>query len=101
MVPKILLQIASAAMNWLWPFIRWILQSDAPIRQLAIVWTISVCIAIGRLLVPTHELSFAGSYQAIAHIWVGMLIVLGWNDRFTRWALFALVALELVMFSIR
>lgn len=43
---------------------------------------VSALVAIGRFTVPGHGLSYAGSYEAVAHIWVGALIVLALD---TRW----------------
>lgn len=38
---------------------------------------VSMAVAIGRFLVPGHALSWAGTYEALAHIWVGALLVWG------------------------
>jgi hypothetical protein len=37
---------------------------------------ITIVVVLGRLTVPGHELSWAGTYRALAHIWVGILMVL-------------------------
>jgi hypothetical protein len=37
----------------------------------------SVAVGLGRLTVPGHHLTgWPGAYEALAHIWVGMLIAL-------------------------
>ena len=36
----------------------------------------SLLIAVGRFLIPGHELSLPGTYEASAHIWVGVLMTL-------------------------
>jgi len=33
-------------------------------------------VGVGRLTVPGHSLSWAGTYEAFAHIWIGVLICL-------------------------
>ncbi len=40
-------------------------------------WVIllSLLVAIGRFYVPGHDLSWPGTYEAMAHIWVGALLV--------------------------
>lgn len=43
---------------------KWILASTA-------------AIVAGRCFVPGHDLSLAGSYEAIAHIWVGCMLTVG------------------------
>jgi hypothetical protein len=37
---------------------------------------VSVLVGLGRLTVPGHDLSYAGTYEALAHIWVGVLFTL-------------------------
>jgi hypothetical protein len=37
----------------------------------------SFIIGAGRYAIPGHDLSLAGTYEAFAHIWVGVLITLG------------------------
>lgn len=44
--------------------------------NLIIVVLLSILVGFGRFLVPGHDLSLAGSYEALAHIWVGVLITL-------------------------
>lgn len=68
---------------------------------------LSLAVAIGRLFVPGHDLSWAGTYEAFAHIWVGALIVLAWQDRDKRqgWTslicLLGITLLETVMFMLK
>lgn len=51
-------------------------------------------IGVGRFFIPGHELSWAGSYEALAHLWVGYTICLIWPITIERRdAVFALVAL--------
>ena len=71
------------------------------------MWAIillSLFIAVGRFTVPGHGLSWPGSYEAAAHIWVGFLIAMIVLDE-DRWLavalLTALTALETVMFLSR
>ena len=44
-------------------------------RAFAIL-AVSLIIGVGRFFVPGHDLSLAGTYEALAHIWVGVLLVL-------------------------
>lgn len=68
-----------------------------------VMWLIvlgSVLVAAGRFAVPGHGVSWPGSYEAVAHIWVGILICLGFtgNHRKAAWiALASTSVLELVM----
>jgi hypothetical protein len=75
----------------------------------------SLLIALGRFTVPGHELSWAGTYEAFAHIWVGILLTLGfYGCRFTSFReffksiwwqplvyLFVVTNLETIMFLLR
>lgn len=73
------------------------------------IWIIYVSVMVGlsRFLIPGHNLSWAGAVEALAHIWIGALLVfcfqhdpanrpsrrtLGW------WSLGMLAILETVMF---
>lgn len=65
---------------------------------------LSLLVAFGRFLIPGHELSPAGTYEALAHIWVGVLLVLAIQKGqvHQKAAIFSLVlitALETVMFA--
>lgn len=68
---------------------------------------ISVLVGLGRFLVPGHNLSWAGTYEAVAHIWVGVLLVLCWQwcKQAKGWTpvlcLAAITLLEVVMFMCR
>lgn len=77
----------------------------------------SVAVAIGRFLIPGHDLSWAGTYEAMAHIWVGVLLVFTCSEpykmafrngekisvnRFTAIiCLASITVLEVVMFMLR
>ncbi len=82
----------------------------------AIFWLAAACVGVGRFLVPGHDLSWPGAYEAGAHVWVGVAGLL-WvqNARWTRiagipvWldphgyglAFWGLALFELVMFLCR
>ena len=64
----------------------------------------SVLVGLGRFTVPGHGLSWPGTYEAFAHIWVGVLLCLGFvgNHRKLAWvALVATSLLELMMAALR
>lgn len=67
----------------------------------------AVAVAAGRFAVPGHGLSWAGSYEAVAHIWVGAMLVIAvghWREAEGKVAaglLAALTVLETVMFLTR
>jgi hypothetical protein len=69
--------------------------------ELVIIVVLSVLVGAGRFTVPGHGLTYAGSYEAFAHIWVGALIVLA-TQKGTRWpaiiALVVLTGIEIVKF---
>ena len=71
----------------------------------AVVALGSLIIGMGRFFIPGHELSLAGSYEAIAHIWVGFLIacgVLPSGVRKEAWiGLGVITILELILFAMR
>lgn len=49
-----------------------------------VVWLITLSglvVGAGRFLVPGHDLSGPGTYEAFAHIWVGVLLVLCFPSR--------------------
>lgn len=77
-----------------------------------IIVIISAIIGTIRFLIPGHELSWVGTYEAFAHIWVGMLIALIiWppdfsiskyaSRMFTGWTLFVITAIETIAFLMR
>jgi uncharacterized membrane protein YgcG len=49
----------------------------------------ALAVIIGRLAVPGHGLSLAGTYEAFAHIWVGMVLAGAIYDKGYRWAYLA------------
>jgi hypothetical protein len=53
---------------------------------------ISCLVGFGRFLVPGHDASWPGTYEAFAHIWVGVL--LAWSFQKRRRAIVSLVALS-------
>ena len=62
-------------------------------------------IAIQRFMIPTHELSPAGSYEAVAHLFVGGLIgakMVGWLFKVSvapcGWLALVMTVTELVAF---
>lgn len=64
----------------------------------------SILIGAARFTVPGHSLSYAGSYEAVAHIWVGALIVFCfWRQTRTSaiGCLAAITTLETAMFLLR
>ena len=71
--------------------------------QDGVMWLIligSVLVAGGRFTVPGHGVSWPGSYEAVAHIWVGVLICLGFtgNHKKEAWGFLVLISvLEIVM----
>jgi hypothetical protein len=65
-------------------------------------WGTCLLFVAGRFAVPGHGLSWPGTYEALAHIWVGAVLAAWWFDR-RNWlayaaALGATTALEVVMF---
>jgi hypothetical protein len=70
----------------------------------ALIILFSLIVGFGRFTVPGHDLSYAGTYEAVAHIWVGMLLMWCFYGRDRALALVSLSAitiLETVMFLIR
>ena len=68
------------------------------------IGVISVAVGVGRFLVPGHGVSIAGTYEAFAHIWVGVLIALALRRDLRALALGALgaiTAIETVKFFTR
>ena len=62
----------------------------------------AVATAAARFFVPSHPLSGAGSYEAIAHLFVGGLLGAGIDKdrRWCWWAAAALSAVELAAFAL-
>jgi hypothetical protein len=66
----------------------------------------SLLVGAGRFAVPGHSLTLAGSYEAFAHIWVGVLLCMCFTTEGEWWmlalvSLILLSALEVVMFALR
>ncbi len=61
----------------------------------------SLLVAGGRFTVPGHGLSWPGTYEALAHLWAGALIVLAFRSRLALGALVLLSLLEVVLFLMR
>jgi hypothetical protein len=72
-----------------------------------IVIVLSLLTAIGRFFIPGHNLTWPGTYEAFAHIWVGYLIaiiIFFWNDMRGKVAALCLAfitVLEIIMFLMR
>ncbi len=66
----------------------------------------ALLIVVGRFTVPSHGLSWPGSYEAIAHIWVGILcagIYYEWGTTNAWWIAGVLIlttAFETLMFFV-
>jgi hypothetical protein len=64
-------------------------------------------VGFGRFHVPGHDLSLAGTYEAFAHIWIGIALTLAvvyWHSfagKLSAVLLVGLTVLETVMFLIR
>jgi hypothetical protein len=69
---------------------------------------VSVLCAAGRLVIPGHKLSWPGTYEAMAHVWVGFLLAVAISPRYRTfspkvrwlavWMLVALTVTEVVLF---
>lgn len=64
---------------------------------------ISVLFGLGRFFIPGHDASWAGTYEAFAHIWVGVLLVFCFSKvKEVRWvsilSLTIITILEAIMF---
>lgn len=58
----------------------------------------SIVIGVGRFLIPGHGLSWPGTYEAFAHIFVGVLLTLAFmKDRFALACVVLITVLEVVM----
>lgn len=68
---------------------------------------ITLLVAGGRFCIPGHGMSWPGTYEAMSHIWVGLLLApLVWrfqdpNRRISIDLLIAISFLETVMFLLR
>lgn len=65
-----------------------------------VVFAVSVAVAAMRFAQPTHALSPSGTYEAFAHLSVGVLIGAGIDKdrRWCWWAAGALSAVEVLAF---
>ncbi len=72
---------------------------DASRWRVVVLVSVSLLIGIGRFTVPGHGLSWPGSYEALAHLWVGGLLGAWWNrhDAKLLWAVGLLSLLEVIM----
>ena len=73
-------------------------------KVILLVVAISAMVYAGRYAVPGHALSYAGTYEAFAHIWVGVLIALAFRKELRVVSLVCLAvttALEAMMFLMR
>ena len=70
--------------------------SDHRTRAIALIAIGSVLAAVGRFTVPGHGVSWPGSYEAFAHIWVGVLLCLGFVGDHKRLAWIALALISVV-----
>jgi hypothetical protein len=64
---------------------------------------ISVLFGLGRFFIQGHDVSWPGTYEAFAHIWVGILLVFCFSKvKEIRWtsivSLTIITVLEAVMF---
>jgi hypothetical protein len=41
---------------------------------------VSMAFGIGRFFIPGHALTVPGTYEALVHIWVGILMVFAFNE---------------------
>ena len=80
---------------------------DRDLRNVLILIATTAAVCAGRMLVPGHGLTWAGSYEAAAHIWVGWVaavVYFRWKTGEGRIAFLLLIAaslLELFMFLAR
>lgn len=75
-----------------------------PTMKIALLVAVSALVGLGRFLIPGHDLSWPGTYEAMAHIWVGVLLVFCFQAKFRVWAIISLAVitiLEVVLFMLR
>lgn len=83
-------------------------------NRTVIFWLVAAAMAGGRFLVPGHALSWPGTYEAFAHLWIGTMCGAWWFDREVQaipftvfrkskylWAVGLTTVLEVVMFALR
>lgn len=73
--------------------------------MIAALWLVSALVAFGRLTVPGHpHVDWQDSFEALAHIWVGVLITLSFTAKANKYAIWkmlgALTAFETIMFFV-
>jgi hypothetical protein len=64
---------------------------------------ISILFGLGRFFIQGHDVSWPGTYEAFAHIWVGILLVFCFSKvKEVRWtsilSLTIITVLEVIMF---
>lgn len=78
-----------------------LINPGTPSRRVAVVLGAAL-VAFLRFSVPGHGFSWAGSYEAIAHIVCGMLLMLACQrDKCAGWSLAVITVFESVMFLLR
>jgi hypothetical protein len=71
------------------------------------VLLLAIVVGVGRFCIPGHNLTIAGTYEAFAHIWVGMALVIAigyWEipvGKVCAALLGLLTVIEIVMFLLR
>lgn len=69
---------------------------------LFMLFIVSGLIGAGRFLVPGHDLTLPGTYEAFAHIWIGVLLTLSFRKNWYALTLLVLLTiLEVAMFLIQ
>jgi hypothetical protein len=70
--------------------------------NMVLIYLLTFFVALGRFFVPGHALSLNGTYEALAHIWVGVLIALIFVKlefrKVASWLLVLITTLETWMF---
>lgn len=62
----------------------------------------AILVGIGRFTIPSHGLSWPGTYEALVHIWCGVLIVFSFQRNWLALGLLiTLTTLEVVIFMLR
>jgi hypothetical protein len=81
-------------------------RTEQVVKSIVTIFVVSILMILGRFLIPGHELTWPGAYEACAHIWVGALLV--WcvqkepGKRITSWVcLIVATELEVIMFLCR
>lgn len=72
--------------------------------QPRVVWILvgASLVAVLRLSVPGHGFSWPGTYEALAHVVCGMLLMLAFQkDKLAGWGLAVITVFEGVMFAMR